>query len=218
VKVSAQVSRRSCAGSLVVLCLVGGIGACGESRNSDARRSNASQTSPSLNNVAPSPREPRAYRVVVHEERQQLSNFALLRTRPEGLPLGVRRVLRAPVFGLNWKLAQRIPSTLRGTYWLVPGNGYLCVIAQGSMGSPETGTTCAPTSQAVENGVADVTIARAAPGSRVRPGRLIVGVAPNGARQVVFHTRGTVEAAPVVDDVFVLRDAIAAPPDSFTAR
>lgn len=122
------------------------------------------------------------------------------------------------MFGSNWKLAQRIPVTLRGAYWLVPGNGYLCVISHGSMASNTTGTTCAPTWYAVEHGVVDVTVAGAAPGSRVPPARLIVGVAPNDAHRVVVRTRGAVETAQVVKDMFVLRDSIVAPPDSIVPR
>jgi hypothetical protein len=212
------VSRRSCAGSLSVLSLLVSIGACGTSNTSRTRGPGDSQTSPSLRKNSPSVSEPRAYRVVAQVEHRQLANFALLRTPPEGLPAAIQRVLRAPVFGSNWKLAQRIPVTLSGVYWLVPGNGYLCVISQGSMGNPGIGTTCAQTSQALRHGVAAITVARAVPGSHVPPGRLIVGVAPDGARQVVVHTQGSVETVPVIDEVFVLRDSMVAPPDFFAPR
>lgn len=144
-----------------------------------------------------------------------MANFALLRTQPEGLPARVQRVLRAPTFGLNWKLAQRIPVALPGAYWLVPGNGYLCVVARESLG---VGTTCAPSSEALQHGIASITITPFRPTRGVRPSRLIVGAAPDGTREVLVHTHGAVETAPVVNEVFVSRDSVDAPPDFLALR
>src|SRR4051812_38045855 len=56
--------------------------------------------------------------------------FALLRTRPEGLPAAVRQALRTPIVGENWALAQRIDTAAPGRYWLVPGIGHLCIVSQ----------------------------------------------------------------------------------------
>jgi hypothetical protein len=221
VNISAKVSWRACASSLAVLSLLAGVGACGTSKTSDARRSDATtQSSPRASQASreATPSEPRAYRVIARAEHRQLANFALLRTPPEGLPAGTQRILRAPIFGVNWKLAQRIPVTLPGAYWVVPGNRYLCVISLKSMGSPGAGTTCAQTSQALEHGIADITIARGSPGSRIPHGRLIVGVAPDGVREVLVHTHGSVATVPVVDDVFALRDSATSPPDFSTLR
>ena len=202
---SARVSWRQCVSSLALLSLIACAGACGTSTSS---------TAPTSSNATAG--GVRAQPVVAHAERRQLDGFAMLRTRPEGLPARTRRVLRAPILGTNWRLAQRIPVALPGAYWLLPGKRHLCIAAE----TDETGvgTTCARTSQAVAHGLASVTIAPAAPGTGAAPARLIVGVAPDGARAVRVHTGGAVASVPVVDHVFVLRDRLSAPPDVLTLR
>jgi len=162
----------------------------------------------------------RAYRVVARAERRQRAAFALLRTRPEGLTSATRRLLGPPIFGMSYGLAQRIPVALTGGYWLVPGNGHLCIVEQGSMGSPGAGSTCARTADAVAHGIADTTVKRGGPGgggALAGPARLIVGVAPDGTRAVLVHTRGRMARVPVVDGTFVLRDGVVAPADRFVA-
>ncbi len=210
---------RTCAGPLAVLALLAGAQGCGGSSGAQSPGApfSGSRTAPQV----ASPGEPRAYRVVSRAERRQRAAFALLRTRPEGLPPATRRLLGAPIFGIDWRLAQRIPVALPGAYWLVPGNGHLCVVEQGSMGSPGAGTTCASTADAVAHGIADITVKGAAPGAasaHVARARLIVGVAPDGAREVLVHTRGRVATVPVVGEIFVLRDAVAAAPDFLRVR
>lgn len=215
--VSARVSWRVCVSSLVVLALLAGAESCGTSQTSGARPPDATQSTPQASPASrkPTPREPHAYRVIARVEHRLLANFALLRTRPEGLPALVQRVLRAPTFGLNWKLAERIPVALPSAYWLVPGNGYLCIVARESMG---VGTTCAPSSEALVHGIASITITPFRPTPGVRPSRLIVGVAPDGTHEVLVHTRGEVDTGPVVNEVFVLRDSVDAPPDFLALR
>jgi hypothetical protein len=66
--------------------------------------------------------DPYAAAEVLQVQPRQLARFALLRTPPEGLPLSIRRVLHRPVFGINWRLAHRIPAKSEGVYWLVPGD------------------------------------------------------------------------------------------------
>jgi hypothetical protein len=116
---------------------------------------------------------------------------------------------------MNWKLAQRIPVKSEGIYWLVPGNGHVCVISQGVMHGPGVGTTCATTAQVIAHGIADISITL--PGAAHRF-RLIVGVAPDGAREALVHTRGTIAVAPVHDEVFLLHDLTLAPPDLISLR
>lgn len=210
------VSRRSCVCSLSAILLLVCFGACGTSSTNHA--GDYGRPQPSLPKASSSVSDPQAVRIVAKVEHQQLANFALLRTPPERLPTAVRRVLKNPVFGSNWNFAQRIPVTTSGAYWLLPGNGYMCVVSDGSMGSNTIGTACARASQARQHGVAAITVARAVPGSHVKAGRLIVGLAPDGAHQVVVHTRGFTETVPVRNEVFVLHDSTAAPPDFFTPR
>lgn len=212
----AIVSRRSCVCSLSAILLVVCIAACEESSRSHT--SDYSRTPPALPKASASLSDPESFRVVAKVEHKQLAKFAVLRTPPEGLPTAVQRVLKAPVFGSNWNLAQRLPVTVPGAYWLLPGDGYLCVVSQGSMGSSTIGTTCARTSQARQHGIAAITVARAVPGSHGAAGRLIVGLAPDGTHQVVVHTGASAKTVQVLDEVFVLHDSTVAPPDYFVLR
>ena len=145
----------------------------------------------------------------------QLAAFALLHKPADGVPLGVQGFFRKPVFGSNWKLARRIPAKAEGNYWLVPGDGHLCVISQGVMGNLSVGATCAKTAEVTAHGIATVSISP--PGAPDRA-RLIVGVAPNGPHEALVHTRGNVAVVPVHRETFVLRDTTLAPPDSISLR
>lgn len=206
---------RAGAGALVMLALVAAAASCGGSDTSGPSARTAPLTAP----VKPGPL-PR-YRIVMRVEPRQRAAFALLRTPPEGIPAATRRRLGTPVVGGNWRLAQRIPVALPSAYWLVPANRHLCVVAQGSAGPHGAGTTCARTADAVAHGVAHVTVRGAGPGAAsgsVAKGRLIVGVAPDGAHRVLVHTRGQVETVVVVRRAFVLRDAHVAPPDFLRVR
>jgi hypothetical protein len=210
------VSRRNCVCSLSAILLLVCLGACGTVGKNHA--SDDGLTSSSPREASSSFSGPQAVRVVAEVEHQQLANFALLRTPPEGLPSAVQHVLKEPVFGSDWGLAQRIPAKASGAYWLLPGNGYMCVVSEGSMGSPTIGTTCARASQARHHGIAAVTVRRAIPGSHIAASRLIVGLAPDGTHQVVVHTRGYTETIPVHDEIFELHDSIVAPPDFLVLR
>jgi hypothetical protein len=145
----------------------------------------------------------------------QRSAFALLRKGPEGLPPSAQRFFRGPLFGGNWSLARRIPVKAEGTYWLVPGDGHLCLLSQGVMGGPGASATCAKTAEATAHGIAAVSIT---PPGTPHPARLIVGVAPDGTREVLVHTRGAIAAVPVRHATFVLRDSTLNPPDFISLR
>jgi hypothetical protein len=199
VTVSAGGSRRVCAGSLVAALLLGGLSACGNAQSGGV------QARASAPVVAPRP------------EHRQFVNFALLRTRPEGLPVSVRQILQTPRFGMRWALAQRMPVDVPGDYWLVPGAGYLCIVDH-TPASAGIGTVCARTAQVIDQGMATVAIPRRADLAPTGASRLIVGIAPDGARRVYIHTRGAVATVPVVNGQFVRRDAATVPPDSLSLR
>jgi hypothetical protein len=208
--VSVATARHVCVG-LLALGLVIALAGCEGSRH-DTPPSAASST-----NAARPPHMPNPYDIPItrHVQPRQLAAFPLLRTPPEGLPIATQRILRKHAFGINWNLARRIPVKLEASYWLVPGNGYLCVISQGVMHGRGVGTTCAQTAEAVAHGIADISIAL--PGTAHRT-RLIVGVAPIRAHDVLVHTRGKVSVAVVHQGVFVLRDSILSPPDTMALR
>jgi imidazolonepropionase-like amidohydrolase len=80
------------------------------------------------------------------------------------------------------------------------------------------GTVCSKTTQARADGVATTAIPRAGQDAPVTGPRLIVGVAPDGARAVSVHTRGRVAVRRVVNGLFILRDHAVDPPDRISVR
>jgi hypothetical protein len=156
--------------------------------------------------------DPRTIATIAHVQLPQATSFPLLRTPPEGLPLRVRTALRAPVFGVNWALAQRIPAPTHADYWAVPGNGYLCAVWQQDPSAANT--ICETNHQAKVHGLTTTSIRdfRGEP-----PQRLIVGLAPNNTRRVRIKTQGSETVLPVDEHgVFTLRDSLTAPPDQIT--
>ena len=116
------------------------------------------------------------------------------------------------MFGMNWALAQRLPVSPRIQAWIVPGNGFLCILErQGSAIS----TRCPTTDDALRHGVAAVILHDAAVRSNSGT-RLIFGTAPDGAREVAVHTHGSTVSIPVEEGVFILRDKVMNPPDQLT--
>jgi hypothetical protein len=209
-----KAARRICAGLLPLAFLTVAWTGCGGSA-SDGPRASTAQASAHTADSRRSAEEAYADRVISRVQPRQLAAFALLRTPSEGLPSSTQRFLGRPIFGSNWRLAQRIPVKAEGAYWLVPGDRHLCVISQGVMGGIGVGATCEATAQAIAHGVADISMPL--PGVKHRT-RLIVGVAPAGTREVVVHTRGAISTAPVHHEVFILRDSTLAPPDTILLR
>ncbi len=112
---------------------------------------------------------------------------------------------------MSWNLARRIPVSLPGMYWLVPGVNDLCIVATIPR-SPAVGTVCASVDQALRHGVANTSLD---PSSGRRT---IVGVAPNGAHTVLIQSGTSTTSVSVHDGRFVLRDSVPSPPDQLTLR
>jgi hypothetical protein len=140
-----------------------------------------------------------------------LANFALLNAPPDGIPLAARQTLGGSVPGIRWNLARRIPVSLPGKYWLVPGTDNICVVAMAS-GSPSVGAVCASVTQALHHGVASTSL-NPASGKRI-----MVGVVPNGIHTVFVQSGAKTSSVRAVHGRFVLRDSVAAPPDELTLR
>ena len=136
------------------------------------------------------------------------TNFALLRTPPVDIPPNVRS-LRVP--GMRWRLARRVPVSLPGTYWLVPGAEGLCIVAT-TPRSPAIGTVCARVDQALRHGIANTSL------DPVSGRRTIVGVAPDGTRTVLVRSGTWTTSVHVRHGNFVLRDSVSLPPDRLTLR
>lgn len=215
--ISVTATRHLCAGLLVLALSAVALVGCGSSSMGTVSTSTSTRLTPTTTADRPRPgaEAPYAATVISRVQPRQLAAFALLRTHPEGLPIAMQRILRGPVFGINWKLAQRIPVDSAGTYWLVPGSGHLCMLSQGVMGGIGVGTTCAGTAYAIAHGIADVSMTL--PDAR-HPARLIVGVAPTGTKKVIVHTHGTISTIPVRREIFALRDSTVAAPDEISLR
>jgi hypothetical protein len=149
-------------------------------------------------------------RVTPHVERRQLAAFAILAGARVRLPASVQHVLRRPVFGINEKLARRIPVHIRGSsYWLLPGRKHLCIVSLES-GSQTVGTICETTATAIRHGIATVGIsARSLPHRK----RTIVGVVPNNIKEVLVRTDGATSTATLRHEIFTLEDVLLEPPE-----
>lgn len=224
-RLSIQTGRRFGAGLVVVACL-GGI-ALWQTLESEApppARDMEAATPPKSRMLSrkPIPAGPAAAAQtslpkVLRVEPAQQASFSVLSTPPEGLPASLRRILRRPTYGMNWALAQKLPVAVRGGVWAVPGRGWLCMLSQTSHGVE---TTCTATQQAASQGVTAVRISGASNEGAfgaTTGRRLIVGMAPDGARKMLIETPGAAATTtPVVDGVFIHRDSIPNPPDSTT--
>ncbi len=153
--------------------------------------------------------------MVARPDRIQTESFALLRTQPERPPVATQQLLNGNRFGVNWDLAQRIPIAFPGAYWLVPGDGYLCIASQIPT-MPGAGLACNETWRARREGLATISFSRAR--GTARSVREMVGVTRDEARSIRVHTGSTVESVPVVGGVFALRDSAATPPDRLDVR
>jgi len=71
------------------------------------------------------------------------------------------------------------------------------------------------TAPATAHGIAATSIT---PPNAPHPARLIVGVAPDGTREALVHTRGVVAAVPVRGAAFALRDSTPHPADFISLR
>lgn len=197
------VSWRSCASSLPILLVGAVLASCGSAaQHSEEPRSRTVERAP---------------RILEQLSSTQRHEFALLRTRPEGLPAGFGRLPTATQAGINPALAQRIPVLVPGRYWLAPGVGSLCILSR-VPGTPGIVTVCARTRQVVEQGIGTISFAPAEKTPAGMPTRLLVGVAPDEARTAFVHTDGSVAAVPVVGGVFVLRDSRRGPSESTELR
>jgi hypothetical protein len=161
-------------------------------------------------------RDPTSFRIIPRVTSQQAAIFSLFRTPPERLPASVRGVMRRASYGTNWDLAQRLPVVVRGDFWLIPGDGVVCILAHQKRLLSQS---CAPMSIAKVAGTA-IAILAAHPRLLVEGGRrLVVGVGPGRARKVFVHTGRFVSMRSVGrSGAFILRDVATNPPDSLTFR
>lgn len=152
-------------------------------------------------------------------ETAMSGRFALLQTPPEGIPLEARRVMRRPMYGSKWQLAQRLPSSAQGEFWLVPGKRFLCLLGlRSGEGRYGLSQTCAPIKHVLRHGIANVAI-RPQDGRRHRYYRFMVGIVPIQVKRVIAHTRGSSGQIPVDRmGIFQTQDNVSDPPDFLTLK
>lgn len=195
--VSTARGRRLCAGLLLSAYLAAAAIGCGSAADETPRHR------PSA--------EAKAGSIVSRADRLQWAHFALLRGYPEGLPQSITVVLpRGGGVGANWGLAQRLP-TLTTAAWAVPGRGYLCLVESPPEGS--VALSCTSTGYVLKQGTYSASVP---PHNQLRPRRrVIVGLAPDGVRQVVVHTADSPpQDSQVIQNTFVLEDESVLPPES----
>lgn len=209
---SMPAGRRLGAG-LLGFSLLGALGLWWTSRDSTPEQS-ARLWRPSSefhNSRSPEHRQ-RSLFVVRHLEGRQRASFAVFRTSPEPLPLPMRR----PIHGINWRLAQRLPIRDPARAWAVPGDKYICILSlQVRRGHGAVGATCESTEAALAHGLATTLLSDPESGVAHRSARVIVGIAPDQAREVIAIAAGSTVRIPVVSGVFIRRDSVGSPPDRF---
>lgn len=142
---------------------------------------------------------------------QHVSRLALLRTKPEELPSKVIKALGHAPSGVNVSHAQRVPESVPGDYWVVPGRGFVCLVWLRGNASIAN-TVCGSNQQVKTHGIVGVSLRedKGPAGGE----RLIVGVAPDTARRVRIETPGWPVANSMVGGygVFTRRDSVLDPP------
>lgn len=189
------------------LALAGISAGCGGQGNAPASSSTRARAS-TVSRPAPPPFS-EATAQIHSVNRAQRNHFALLRGVPEPLPPSVRRILRKPTFGMNWDLAQRVPISLRGSFWLIPGRHVLCLLHAETI--HEASSACAPAKTAFAHGVVAASLREAS--ADIPAKRLVVGVVPDGTTGAVVHTGGMMSRVAIAHNLFVLRDSMEEPPD-----
>jgi len=133
-------------------------------------------------------------------EPAQRKAFAVLRAEPDRpsaeLAGQMENVVEGRGFGLHTSLARKVRTQLGDDAWVVPGNGYLCVMA-----STPIVAGCNTTSATIAQGMSVVAILPAALGGGKQYD--LFGLAPDGVQEVaVKPDRGQPTLVPVVHNVY----------------
>jgi hypothetical protein len=106
------------------------------------------------------------------------------------------RVVAGRGYGLDFSLAHKVRTTLGDVAWIVPGDGFICVMA-----STPIVAGCNTTGATIEQGMSVVAILPAPIGRGKRYD--LYGIAPDAVRQVeVTPEGGSSVRVPVVDGVY----------------
>jgi hypothetical protein len=142
------------------------------------------------------------------------AHFRIFDSPAEGLPPLVETILRRPLHGSNWSLAQSLAGT-PWPVWAVPGQGVLCLLSQERTGGG-IGSSCSSIKRAIKYGLFASSLADRATGAS-RPKRVVIGIVPNGISGVkVFTTGKPARNSLVSHNTFVLRDRVLEPAEQIS--
>jgi hypothetical protein len=141
---------------------------------------------------------------VLTVQPQQLRAFSILRAPPETPPpntrLAIEKAVEGRGFGLILTLGHRVPTLLGEYVWVVPGNGFICIV-----GNQPVVAGCNTTVETIQHGMSVVAIDP--PLSRHKAKRYILyGVTPDHVKAVaVKREDGRRTTVPVVNNVYSYR-------------
>lgn len=107
-------------------------------------------------------------------------------------------------------LAHRLPMHSLAPFWVVPGDGFLCILIEQEPHS--VSSACATTSEAFTHGLAITLL------DGQGRGRTVVGIAPDGPRRAVLQGNGIADVAKIDHGMFVHRDSLSVPVNQVLLR
>jgi hypothetical protein len=209
VRIRSTSVRRACVG-LTVLASLGG----GAILRASAQDGKPDSPVAPRTDVSARDSDPRSVPVIRRLQPWQRARIALFRGQPQALPLEFRRVIGAPIYGVNWALAQQLPVAVADV-WAVPGDNHICLFDRNR--DQTVGGACASRRQALKQGVTATHLTNTSTGAHIDQ-RTIVGIVPDRTQSVEIHVSGTLMKAQVIRNVFAVRDGGTRPPDRITLR
>ena len=119
------------------------------------------------------------------------------------MPKKTRQGMGQPIYGVNWDLAQELPVKADAAFWMAPGAGLLCLIEH----NPRLWArqNCTDARRAVRDGAwADFVNVPGQPNWGTPRTHLVVGLAPDGVREVRARIGKFTTTVPVEDNLFVI--------------
>lgn len=113
------------------------------------------------------------------------------------------------MFGMNWSLAERLPFPVYGRFWLVPANGFLCLL---ELRKGTVNQTCARTKDVLTHGLTLAFLGTQRERVVYGAHRFVIGVVPDRTRKVTIDTGETKVTVRAISNVFVQRDDLSNPP------
>ena len=165
-------------------------------------------------NLPPATSSERRSRPISMVERTQYRMFAAFRRPAQPLPNAISRLITTSELGLNPQLARKLTTAFGVTVWVVPGRGFLCLVAQ----AREPGYTCASSAEAVDHGGIDISNIGRGVAPATRPIRTLIGLARDHAKRVTIRTGPRQKSVRVVRGLYAFQDRVPDAPTSISVR